>query len=83
MCVLYLNSAMTLAATDLLHAGMDSMMPTVRDHCGHIYMREWSGGILAGGFEPRGKPCFQQGIPESFEFQLLPEDWDHFGEHAK
>ena len=63
------------------------MMPVIRDHCGHIYIREWSGGILAGGFEPRGKPCFAEGIPKSFEFQLLPEDWDHFrkytcGRHA-
>lgn len=57
---------------------VDPMMPVVRDHCGYIYVREWSGGFLAGGFEPRGKPCFAEGIPESFEFQLLPEDWDHF-----
>lgn len=56
------------------------MMPNVRDHCRHIYIREWSGGILAGGFEPRGKPCFQDGTPANFEFQLLPEDWDHFRE---
>ena len=54
------------------------MMPVVRDNCGYIYLREWSGGILAGGFEPWGKPCFQDGIPKPFEFQLLPEDWDHF-----
>lgn len=54
------------------------MMPVVRDYCRSIYMREWSGGILAGGFELRGKPCFQDGIPPNFEFQLLPEDWNHF-----
>ena len=54
------------------------MLPVVRDHCGRIGFREWSGGILAGGFEPWAKPCFQDGIPKPFEFQLLPEDWDQF-----
>ena len=52
-------------------------MPTVRDPDRHMYIREWSGGILAGCFELDGRPCFQDGVPQSFEFQLLPEDWDH------
>ena len=43
-------------------------------------MREFSGGILAGGFEPVAKPVFHKGIPDKFEFQLLPEDWDQFRE---
>ena len=54
------------------------MMPVVRDLCGNIYLREWSGGILAGGYEFRRKPCFPDDIPRNFEFQLLPEDWDLF-----
>ncbi|XP_033755629.1 pyruvate dehydrogenase phosphatase regulatory subunit, mitochondrial-like [Pecten maximus] len=58
--------------------GLDPLMPVVRDFDGGIYAREWSGGLLAGGFEPRGKPVFHNGIPDKFEFQLLPEDWDHF-----
>ena len=68
--------------TNTSPAGVDSMMPAIRDHCGCIYIREWSGGILAGGFEPRGKPCFHDGIPKRFEFQLLPEDWDHSQSHG-
>ena len=52
-------------------------MPTVRDPDRRLYIREWSGGILAGYPETNGKPCFEDGIPEPFEFQLLPEDWDH------
>ena len=52
-------------------------MPVVRDPDQCMYIREWSGGILAGYCETNGKPCFEDGIPESFEFQLLPEDWDH------
>ena len=52
-------------------------MPTVRDADRHFYIREWSGGILSGCFELDGRPCFRDGVPQSFEFQLLPEDWDH------
>ena len=57
--------------------GVDVNMPTVRDADRYMYIREWSGGILAGCFEVDGRPCFQDGVPQSFEFQLLPEDWDH------
>ena len=56
---------------------VDVNMPTVRDMDRHMYIREWSGGILAGCFEVDGRSCFQDGVPDSFEFQLLPEDWDH------
>ncbi|XP_060066180.1 pyruvate dehydrogenase phosphatase regulatory subunit, mitochondrial-like [Ylistrum balloti] len=58
--------------------GLDRMMPVVRDYDGLIYAREWSGGIMTGGFEPKGKPIFGEVVPDKFEFQLLPEDWDHF-----
>ncbi len=61
------------------------LLPTLvfaglRDYDGFVYFREWSGGLLAGGFEPRAKPCWHhhQGAPRHFEFQLFPEDWDHF-----
>lgn len=50
----------------------------VRDNDGQIYIREWSGGLLAGGFETVAKPVFHEKIPDNFEYQLLPEDWDHF-----
>ena len=57
---------------------VDSMLPVLRDHDGYIYAREWSGGIMTGGFEPISKPIFADGVPSPFEFQLLPEDLDHF-----
>jgi len=60
--------------------GVDSMMPVTRDHDGNLYFREWSGGLMAGGFEPNAISCFYDGIPENFEFQLLEENWEHFGE---
>ena len=56
------------------------MLPTLRDHDGFSYFREWSGGILAGIFEPNCKPVFHRGIPKPFEFQLLADDWNHFRE---
>ena len=31
-----------------------------------------------GGFEPVAKPWNPPRIPDNFEFQLLPEDWDQF-----
>ena len=57
------------------------MISVMRDYDGGVYLREWSGGILAGGFEPKAKPVFHDKIPDSFEFQLIPEDWDHFREY--
>src|SRR6516164_9876787 len=37
------------------------------------------GGLVVGGFEPNAKPWVApDALPHPFEFQLLPEDWDHF-----
>jgi hypothetical protein len=47
----------------------------IRDYDGRVYFREWSGGLMAGGFEPEAKPAFHAQIPDKFEFQLLPDDW--------
>lgn len=57
---------------------VDRMMPVIRDYDRHVYFREWSGGILSGGFEKKAKPVFHEKIPDKFEFQLLHEDWDQF-----
>lgn len=59
-------------------AGITGNTPTLSDHDNHLYIRDDSGGLLVGCFEPMGK-AIQPGIlDESFEFGLLPEDWDHF-----
>lgn len=34
---------------------------------------------MSGGFEMESLPVFHEGIPKNFEYQLLPENWDHFG----
>ena len=58
------------------------MLPSVRivDH--RVYLREWGGGLMLGGFEPKAKPIFTHSIPDTFEYQLLPKDWDQFCEGA-
>ena len=61
--------------------GIPSTLPVIRDHDGQIYFREWSGGLMSGGFEKEAIPVFfHEAIPKGFEYQLLPENWDHFGE---
>ena len=53
-------------------------MPTLRvpDEC--AYYKEDAGKMLLGAFEPRAKPWGMAGIPEDFEFDALPEDFEHF-----
>jgi len=59
-------------------AGIEPRLPVLRDPDGFVYFKEEVGGLLMGGFEPNAKPWGMQGIPQDFEFQLLPEDWDQF-----
>jgi len=55
-----------------------SRMPVLRvpDEC--AYYKEDAGKILLGAFEPNAKPWGMDGIPPDFEFDQLPEDFDHF-----
>ena len=58
--------------------GLTSNLPVLRvpDEC--AYYKEDAGKILLGAFEPNSKPWGMSGIPEDFEFDSLPEDFDHF-----
>ncbi len=60
--------------------GIDGLkqLPVLRvpDEC--AYYKEDAGKILLGAFEPNAKPWGMRGIPDSFEFDQLPEDFDHF-----
>ena len=58
--------------------GISGNVPTLSDHDSHLYIRDDSGGLLVGCFEPRGKPIDPARLGDDFAFQLLPEDWDHF-----
>jgi len=58
--------------------GLTPNLPVLRmpDEC--AYYKEDAGKILLGAFEPKSKPWGMNGIPEDFEFDSLPEDFDHF-----
>ena len=58
--------------------GIEGNLPTLSDHDGHLYVRDDSGGLLVGCFEPMGKAIDPERLGEDFAFRLLPEDWDHF-----
>jgi glycine cleavage system aminomethyltransferase T/glycine/D-amino acid oxidase-like deaminating enzyme len=58
--------------------GITGNVPTLSDHDGHLYIRDDSGGLLVGCFEPGARPIDPARLGEDFAFQLLPEDWDHF-----
>ena len=58
--------------------GINGNLPTLSDHNRHLYIRDDSGGLLVGCFEPMGKPIDPEHLGPNFAFQLLPEDWDHF-----
>ena len=53
-------------------------LPVLRvpDEC--AYYKEDAGKMMLGAFEPNAKPWAMAGIPEDFEFDQLPEDFDHF-----
>ena len=53
-------------------------MPVLRvpDEC--AYYKEDAGKFMLGAFEPNAKPWGMEGISEDFEFDQLPEDFDHF-----
>ncbi|OBS81376.1 hypothetical protein A6R68_20404, partial [Neotoma lepida] len=53
------------------------VLTPIVDADGRIYIRNWQGGILSGGFEKNPKPIFTEG-KNQLEIQNLREDWDHF-----
>ncbi len=58
--------------------GISGNTPTLSDHDNSLYIRDDSGGLLVGCFEPHAKPIAPGVLDENFAFGLLPEDWDHF-----
>ncbi len=53
-------------------------LPVLRvpDEC--AYYKSDAGKMMIGAFEPVAKPWGMGGIRPDFEFDTLPEDWDHF-----
>ncbi|MFC7698456.1 FAD-dependent oxidoreductase [Bradyrhizobium sp. GCM10028915] len=52
-------------------------LPVLRDADACTYFKEDAGKLLVGWFEPVAKPWGMEGIPESFEFDTLPDDLNH------
>ena len=55
-----------------------TQLPVLRvpDEC--AYYKEDAGKLMLGALEPRAKPWGMGGIADSFEFDQLQEDFDHF-----
>jgi heterotetrameric sarcosine oxidase gamma subunit len=53
-------------------------LPVLRVPDEWAYYKEDAGKLLLGAFEPVAKPWALNGIPGSFCFDELPEDFDHF-----
>jgi 4-methylaminobutanoate oxidase (formaldehyde-forming) len=53
-------------------------LPVLRvpDEC--AYYKSDAGKMMLGAFEPKAKPWGMEGIRKDFEFDTLPEDWEHF-----
>ncbi|MBW2614075.1 MAG: FAD-dependent oxidoreductase, partial [Deltaproteobacteria bacterium] len=73
-----LHAAEHMHITTTAIDGVYQDMPILRDMDGYIYFKQEGEGLLMGGFEPRAKPWGMKGIPETFEFTELAEDWDQF-----
>ncbi|MFQ5565164.1 MAG: FAD-dependent oxidoreductase [Paracoccaceae bacterium] len=58
--------------------GISGNLPTLGDHDGQLYIRDDSGGLLVGCFEPAARAIPPEMIGQLRPFQLLAEDWDHF-----
>ncbi|HEU0194997.1 MAG TPA: FAD-dependent oxidoreductase, partial [Gaiellales bacterium] len=55
-------------------------LPTLRDPDNLIYYRTEVGGLIMGGYERQPQAWALDGVPDGFEAELLPEDWERFDE---
>ena len=59
--------------------GLPERMPTVKTGDDAAYVKDDTGSLTVGFFEPGSYPWASAGIPDSTGFIHLPEDWDHIG----
>lgn len=62
--------------TEPVHGLGDMPVLRVPDEC--AYYKTDAGKMMLGAFEPKAKPWGMDGIRKDFEFDTLPEDWEHF-----
>ncbi|CAF0897340.1 unnamed protein product [Didymodactylos carnosus] len=54
-------------------------IPIVRSPDEHFYVQPLADqSVLIGGFLPESRPIFSNGVPDTFNFSLLQENWDDF-----
>ncbi|TKT76110.1 FAD-dependent oxidoreductase [Aquamicrobium sp. LC103] len=65
--------------------GLSPDAPTIRDPDRRTYFKEEVGGLVMGGYEPNPQPWHTGlpggDVPESWEFQLFDDDFEHFEQH--
>ena len=61
--------------------GLSPDAATIRDPDRRTYFKEEVGGLVFGGYEPNPISWTQENVPDTFEFQLFEDDWDHFEQH--
>jgi 4-methylaminobutanoate oxidase (formaldehyde-forming) len=59
--------------------GLPANMPTIKSPDDWSYVKDDSGALMVGFFEPGSYPWAPHGIPAEAEYATLPEDWDHLG----
>lgn len=64
-------------------AGVHSDLPVIEDPDAYAYVREESGGLLFGLFEPQGASWSAQGIAADASFLTLPPDWERMTPHLQ
>ncbi|PSR34132.1 MAG: hypothetical protein C7B46_06970 [Sulfobacillus benefaciens] len=65
-------------ALDDVDPNVMDRLPTMRDPDNLVYFRSWGRGLVMGGYERTPAPWGLDGIPETFNGQLLSPDWDRF-----
>ncbi len=63
--------------------GLSPDAPTIRDPDRRTYFKEEVGGLVMGGYEPDPQAWTLGDVPGDFQFQLFPDDWDHFEQHME
>ena len=63
--------------------GLSPDLPVLRCPDDTAYIREDTGKLMVGFFEPGAKPWATRGIPEDAAFVTLPEDWDHLAPYIE
>jgi len=57
--------------------GLGRGLPTLRDPGSNVYIKEETGRLLVGAFEPVAKPIDVDELPPDGSFIHLDDDWDH------